>query len=366
MKRLPLLIVHQYEKEFFVGCCDPRILVMMADQSIDDGHTQDAQRPLEKKRLLDIAEYVAPPEKGMLPVSITIGTNKRDTLTVEKEQVNGETFYYLLFPENEQELKQFNNCIDIIDGQHRLFSFSPKYRSQELKDDMVYELSFALLVTPNLHVRQKLFTITNEKQRAVNSNLLLFLKEQLGMLSAVEKEYYQVVRSLNTENKSPLQGRIIMSAERISKGYKAKELVRILEKSKLARFRLNNQECDQETQVTAISTYLDAWEKFYNLSYAHPGKETMTKISGLRYVLILLPAFLEYAVSTRQSFTTEFVMKLIQDLEDYKQLTPDQTLFDNSLEFRGEGATVKMALDDRTGLKTYLASKDTEGFNPFA
>ena len=157
-----------------------------------------------------------------------------------------------------------------------------------------------------------------------------------------------------------------MSAERISKGYKAKELIKILEKSKLARFRIQNKECSVADQVNAICIYLSAWEEFYNLRYSTPGKETMTKISGLRYILILLPAFLEYALTCKKQFTKDFVKDVIQDLENFKQLTPDQTLFDNSLEFRGEGATVKMALDDKAGLKAYLASKDTNGFNPFA
>lgn len=92
----------------------------------------------------------------------------------------------------------------------------------------------------------------------------------------------------------------------------------------------------------------------------------MTKISGLRYIFLLFSTFVDHSIHTRSAFTMEFVKEVIQDLENAKGLNEEQTLFDSSLEFRGEGATVKLAMDDAALLKAYLAAKSTEGFNPFA
>lgn len=82
--------------------------------------------------------------------------------------------------------------------------------------------------------------------------------------------------------------------------------------------------------LRTTSAYLSGWESRYGLSYRKPGKETMTKISGPRYVL----------------------------------LSADETPFDRSLEFRGGGATVKMALDGAAILRSHLAGKISCGFNP--
>ena len=62
----------------------------------------------------------------------------------------------------------------------------------------------------------------------------MWLRDQLKLLSKPEEMYLPLVRLLNSENISPLKGRIIMSAEKISKGYKAKEIVKILSKAKIS------------------------------------------------------------------------------------------------------------------------------------
>ena len=46
-----------------------------------------------------------------------------------------------------------------------MFSFSKKYISPDFKNDTVYEMAFSLFITPELPKRQRLFTITNEKQK---------------------------------------------------------------------------------------------------------------------------------------------------------------------------------------------------------
>lgn len=369
MKKVYLCPVQQYGTVFYIGKYEPTKLVMMSDPSIEIGQVQEAQRPLDRKHLKEISDYTGPNEKGMLPASVLIATKEKERIKIQEDkQPDGEVRYYAEFPETEEELAAYSNTIDIIDGQHRLFAFDKKYRNENWKQNTVYEMAFSMFITPDLQLRRRLFTITNEKQKAVSSNLLLYLKSKLGMLRQDEAMYLPLVNLLNSENESPLKGRIVMSAERITKGYKAKELIKILNKGKVRELKIGTppQELSLGQTLEALCIYIRGWEEFYSLSYQKPEKETMTKISGLRYIILLFSTFVDHSIHTRSAFTVEFVKDVIQDLENAKGLNEEQTLFDSSLEFRGEGATVKLAVDDAALLKAYLAAKSTEGFNPFA
>ena len=197
----------------------------------------------------------------------------------------------------------------------------------------------------------------------------MWLRDQLKLLSKPEEMYLPMVRLMNSENISPLQGRIIMSAEKITKGYKAKEIVKIFNKAKLSEIGLiTSQSLSNEQMIKILSEYLTGWERKYQLSFRNPGQNTMTKISGLRYIILLFPTMIELAVNNKRKFDTDFVMEMISDLESAKNVDVDnnQTLFSvEPLSFRGEGATVKLAEDDGKTLKAYVANKQTAGFNPF-
>ena len=366
MKKVYLIPVNQHDSSFYIGKYDPRKLVKMTDSAIDINTLQEAQRPLDKKHLLEIADYASHDKQGMLPSSILIATKETDKLVLKTETVSGETKYYIEFPESEAELDDYSNTIDVIDGQHRLFAFDEKYRDPDFKDSEKYELPFSIFITPTIFVRRKLFTITNEKQKPVSPNLLLYLKSMLGMLDSAEETYLPLVKELNNENMSPLKGRIILSAEKITNGYKAKQLIKIFNKAKLADIIIGSNPISRENLVKALSLYIQGWERHYQLSFRSPGKETMTKISGLRYIILLFETFFDHSINTRQAFDVNFVETVIQNLETAKQLDVGQTLFDDTLVFRSEGATVKIAADDANRLKAFLANQATDSFNPLA
>lgn len=372
MKKIYLARVQQYNTVSYTGSVDPRKLVKMADQTIEIGQVRDDQRPLDKKHILEIAEHVATKtEDGLLPTSVIVGTKEKDKLVVETEKSStGETLYFMMIPDTEEELIEYANTIDISDGQHRVFAFSDAYRNPDLKDSVIYEIPVTFFITPMLRTRQSIFYTTNAKQKQVSPNLLMWLRQKLELLSKTEAAYFPIVQALNTENISPLKGRIIMSAEPISKGYKAKELIKIFNKAKLSDIALMIPGGLTETKVVQmISDYLNGWEQKYNLSFQHPKYDTMTKISGLRYILLLLPTFVELSVSKKCKFEPKYVVEMITELEETKNILQpsDDTLFSiDPLSFRGEGGTVKLAEDDAKTLKAYDAQKETQGFNPFA
>ena len=121
--------------------------------------------------------------------------------------------------------------------------------------------------------------------------------------------------------------------------------------------------------VIIISEYLTGWEKRYQLEFSKPRQDTMTKISGLRYILLLMPTFVDIAFNGQHKFNSDFVVETIKDLETVKSVNimDGENVFSvNALSFRGEGATIQQAEDDGKALKAYASSKQTEGFNPFS
>ncbi len=372
MKKIYLTEIHQHKTTFLAAKIDPRELVKLADD-IEVGETQDAQRPLDKKRLEEIAAYIA--ENGEIPSSVIISTKKNEqnccltcalqhvTVRFEDGTEEKQELRYMLFPETPEEFARYKGTIDIIDGQHRLFSFRDGFRSPDLKDDEPFEILISIYELPVLKKRQMLFKTTNEKQKAVSPNLLLWLRRRLDLLTEPEKEYYPIVESLNYENCSPLQGRIIMSAERIRKGYRSEQLIRILKKSFPEVMILNSAPADDMQKFQIVCKYLHGWEQHYQVSFQTPGKETMTKISGIRYILWLMPTFWKMAKKQKIKWDDAFISRTISEFE---QATQQDNLFQNSMIFRSEGAT-KQAVDEHIArFELWKAGHGDEEFNPMS
>ncbi len=373
MRPIALIPVRQFGRTFYAGKLDPRLLIRLTDD-IQVGDIQDAQRPLEEKHLREISAYVGE-EHGMLPGSVMLSTKRNEAgrlLKVQSEQVEvlledgsrrREERYFLEIPDREAEFEAYQGTLDVIDGQHRIFAFREDFRSPDVKDDIPYEITFSLFEVPTVRERQMLFMVTNEKQKAVSGNLLLWLRQKLGLLSERERKYYPTITELNTEHCSPLKGRIIMSAERIPKGYKAKELVKILAKTFPENMLVDASPATEEQKFDALCRYLRGWEAFYGLSFQEPGKDTMTKISGLRYILWLFPLFWKHAIEEQRPLNDEFVGEMIQALQES---TGQETLFENSADFRGEGATDKAVKDHSSCCETFLTLRRRRTFNPLA
>ncbi len=183
----------QHSHECYIGKIDPRLLVRIATK-IEMSATQEAQRPLSEKRVKEIASYVCD-DNGILPNTITIAT-KDDRIKIhEDEDRPGE--FYTRFPDKEAEFEAYKDAIDVMDGQHRLYSFLPEIRL--ISDTERYEIGFTLYDKPRLIERQKIFISCNEKQEKVSPNLLLWLKDKLAMITGDDKRYYDIASQLASE-----------------------------------------------------------------------------------------------------------------------------------------------------------------------
>ena len=92
MKRIYLLKINQHGETCYIGKMDPRELVRVAAK-VEMGETQDAQRPLNKKRVQDISKYVA--DEGILPNTLTIAT-KDNSFEIKQLDSLANIYYFFL------------------------------------------------------------------------------------------------------------------------------------------------------------------------------------------------------------------------------------------------------------------------------
>ncbi len=366
MKKVYLQEVIQGNLKCYSGVVPARDLVKLATTK-EFNTPQEAQRPIDLKRVEEIADFVA--TGGSLSTSIVIGTCDKNKLVVHKEtESNIPGLYYMEFPETKEEFEEYKNTFDIMDGQHRLFSFLPD--KIKIDDNYEFDISFEMYITPTLRERQLIFKNTNEKQKSVASNLLLWFRQQLGMLSEKEKLYHPVVDLLNTESCSPLKGRIIMGSEKVTGGLKAEQIIAILDKSKI-KF-IAGTEIEDSKMLTLISEYLSGWEDAVGSKIADRDKTfgPLSKISGFRFMILMLPAFFDKARNDRCQITKAYISNLLKELFSQYGLEPADLFNQNSSyikemginPFSGETPITLLATDWSNKLKSYSADE----FDPLA
>lgn len=356
MKRVYLQQINQNGELCYIGKADPRALVKVA-KHVEMSAVQDAQRPLNEKRVKDIAKYVGT-ETGILPNTLTLATSDS---SFDVKKVADSDLYYIDFPETDGEFNMFKDKLDVMDGQHRLYSF----RSDicQLHVDKPFEIGFTLYVRPNLTQRRKIFVSCNEKQEKVSGNLLMWFRAQLNMLTEDERNFYNVVQKLSEEY--PLRGHIKMNAEKFTNGVNAKEVMAALKQAKVQNFEIRGQRLNDEQKVIVINTYLIAWENFAGFRFAtSKAKEggSAIKMAGLKFMILLLPKVWERSISTQTRFSEEFVTSVLAQVATALGVERDQF-------FTGE--VNKMCFRDRTATddfaercNTIIANLGAEEFDP--
>lgn len=357
MKKIYLQKISQFGTECYIGKIDPRELVKIASK-IEMGTVQDAQRPLNATRVKDIANYVDT-EAGILPNTLTLATNDGIIEVLEEETINN--LFYIDFPTTESEYKNYEGTIDVLDGQHRLYSFLPDIR--KLSDDAVFEIGFTLFIQPTLSEQRRIFISCNEKQEKVSGNLLMWFRDKLQMLSNDEKELYGIVSELNKNN--PLKGRIIMSAEKIKNGIKANELLKIIKAAKLKDLSIGTKKLTDEEIVKITCMYLTAWESVVGFDFTSSTAKiagAAIKTAGIRYMISILPAFWERSVAHEIKFNKEYLEDTIKQLISAFGVERSQFFTDDSIKmsFRDRTATDKLVNDS----KHIITGLGRETFNP--
>lgn len=362
MKKIMLYPVHQKNYTFYAMVADPRNIAAVMKRA-KAAEAQESQRPWSLSKVKEIARFVMGWMRvgacnyrvlGLLPNAPIISFAEK--LEVQYDANAGT--YYVMFPETAEEFAQYANSIEIIDGQHRVLAFAEDLRDPEFSNSTHYEMIFSVFPPLGVEEKKELFMVTNEKQTKVESNLLRLFKKQLHLLDEDEK-LFDLVSRLNVEDYSPLKGRVIIGSDAIPKGYKEMQLSKILDKSgiyeKLARSTGEN----ELKMCKGLSLYLQAWESVYQVSYKNPGKETLTKIAGLRYVLYMFSDILDILKDQNKSATKEAFEELICTLPEAIKVNDVFTSEETSLAFRGEGATVKLAKEHGKVLVAHMRATNS-------
>lgn len=365
MRKVYLFEVVQHNTKRYVGKMDARDLVRVSTKA-EIGVVQEAQRPVSLKKVKEIAEFVK--NDGTLSTSIVIGTTN-DNLTihpVEKSPVAG--LYYMEFPETAAEFERYKDSFDIMDGQHRLFSFLSDYK--KLSDEDEFEITFEMYIKPTTRNKRIIFKNTNEKQDKVSPNLLMWFREKLGLLLEKEQKYHPVVTLLNTEACSPLKGRIIMGAEKIKGGLKAQQIITIFDKVGIDS--IAGTTLDDDKMLHMISEYLSGWEDAIGAKMADRDKAlgAFSKIAGLRFMIWMLPVFYDQALSEKQKFSSEYVSQKVKFLFENEGMEAKDIFFKDSAyikelgnnPFAGETPTTILAREWIAKLKDLAITE----FDPLA
>ena len=357
MKRIYLQKITQYGSVSYIGKIDPRELIKVV-KKVEMSVTQDAQRPLNEKRVKDIAKYVSE-ESGILPNTLTLAT--LDSKFTIKKCENEANLYYIDFPSEADEFDAFANTIDVMDGQHRLYSFASDIRL--LSDDAEYEIGFTIYEKPTLVEKRKIFISCNEKQEKVSGNLLMWFRAQLNMLTNDEKQFYNLVSTLSKEY--PLNGHIIMSAEKIKNGVKSKEVIAAIKQAGIQDLMAGGHILTDDNKVKVICTYLSAWEKVVGFSFTQSNAKTAgaaIKMAGLKYMLLLLPSFWDIAIASKTKFDSSFVENTLKKFIAVEGVERDQFFIgdDHKMCFRDRTAVDLFAKESIQKIKTM----DTDDFNP--
>ena len=343
MQKVYLQKIIQYGNECYIGKIDPRILVRIATK-IEMSATQEAQRPLNERRVKDIASYVKD-ESGILPNTLTIAT-KNSKIKIEKCTELPEMMY-AYFPSKEEEFEDFKDAIDVMDGQHRLYSFLPEIRL--ISDNVKYEIGFTLYDNPPLFQRRKIFISCNEKQEKVSANLLLWFREKLNMLSDDEKRFFNIVSQLS--NEYPLKGHVITSAEKIKNGVKAKEIIADLKHAKVLEMTSIGEALSDDKIITVIRIYLMAWQNVAAFDFATSSSKdagVAVKMAGLKYMIYILPSIWDYSIACHEKFTQSFVETTLKKMIGKLGVETDQLFIDKNMNMYFRDRTMISSLAERS------------------
>lgn len=366
MKKIYLLKIQQKGETCYLGKIDPRELVKVA-KKIPMGEVQDAQRPLNEKKVKEIASYVAEPsfDDGILPNTLTIATVDHSFTPIEEDKEKG--IYYIEFPENPIEFKSYEEKILVMDGQHRLYSFLGDICL--LSDEYSYEIGFCLYVNPLTDQQRKIFLICNEKQQPVSMNLLNWFKRQLNMIDEETAYLWSIVEGLEQESGSPLKGHIILGAEKKTNGVKAKQVIEALKEADIPGMKYNGEPYSVQNMLRRLIDYLSAWERVCKFKFSDKKSVAKTALSmaGLKFMLLLFRPIYEKCTASKEKFNDLFLKKTVREIITVSKI--DILVEDffrdeefTKIHFRERGAVNSFAKECINIIKNF---EDNE-FDPFA
>ena len=359
MKKIKCLKYSQKDKKIFIFSADPNYIKKIVKISDISKSDSNFQRPFDERRIKEIKKYLLGQDKlykkgrdiyakGYIPNSIVLNLSKKYKVIKKGSDI------YINFPEK-SELKNYKNSIEIIDGQHRLLAFDDECMA-ELKN---YQMCFVAFMGLTSDEKKEVFMVLNERQKTVDKNILLRQKKLLHLLLDEEETRYEIISKLNDDKKSPFHNMIVMAGEKIKYGLKAKQIDEIFERSKLINKLIDSKGQITDKKYKILINYFSAWKKvFKNVWFK--GNNTLTKISGFRFISYLFPSIYDilYTKETKD-FQISAFSKIIEEIRDnYFNEDFDTKKSENFQFFQEKSGTVKLA--ENIGKEIFEQNQDKD------
>ncbi len=243
------------------------------------------QRPILRKKIEELAQYYRQcREDGAVP-AIPGAVLLTSEEPVEFVTEGGNPFVGLV------KISDDDQALRVLDGQHRLLALAALLRSTEDADRaaaamlQVPAVLFSGLAAPAVI---EMFVTINSKHTRLNSSLLFSLKGRQLYADPLDAEVHDVIRRLNDDHASPLDGQIKMlgvGPGRVAQSGLAQELRRVL-------VALERSPADQSWLV-GLKEHLPAFYLEYFKETARVFEEAWTSRSHSIQSLIALRALLQ-------------------------------------------------------------------------
>lgn len=314
--KIEVLKYNQRDKDIFVFWADPNYikkLVRISDISISD---KDFQRPYDVRRVAEIKNYVLGKDKlykkgkdicakGYIPNAIVLNLSTK----YKVEESRSKT--YIRFPGTD-DLHDYKESIEVIDGQHRLLAFDDDCKRQF--GSTKYQMCFVALVNLADEEKKEIFMVLNERQKTVDKNILLRHKKLLNLLLDEEETRYEIISCLNSEQDSPFYNRIIMAGESKKYGLKATQIDLIFDASRALEKLIDSKGQIQDKKYKVLKNYFIAWRNSFSNVWFNRNN-TLTKIAGFRFLCHLFPYVYEVLKDGKNFKVSEFT-KIVEEMKN--------------------------------------------------
>lgn len=213
--RLPVLCVRQPVGDFFTASIPARDLVEMSYSDVrrlvqderDFERYLGIQRPLNKKRVKQIREYIHG-EDASFPTAVIVAVEE---ICAEFEPIGNGSSGVLTLTGTEigdvaDNVVSWDRIAKVIDGQHRIAGFLDEDTLQ-YSYDREFDINVSIFVGADVSEQANIFATVNLAQTKVNTSLVYDLTE-LAKTRSPQRTCHNVAVALDKERSSPLFKRI--------------------------------------------------------------------------------------------------------------------------------------------------------------
>ncbi len=152
---------------------------------------------------------------------------------------------------------------------------------------------------------------------------------------------------------------IVMAGEKIKYGLKAKQIDEILERSKMINRLSDSKGQISDTKYTLLLNYFNAWKDSFNKVW-FKDNNTLTKISGFRFICFLFPSIYDIlTIDRKNDFRLLTIKKIIAEVKnDYFNDEFNIKKTDHFQSFQEKSGTIKLA--ENIGKQMHEQHKDKQ------